>query len=135
MKSKAENSKTGSLGEKIATKYLKDRGFTILCCNYRKKYGEIDIIAQARETETIRFIEVKTVSHETKQALEHAVTHETWKPEELVHRFKLIQIRKTAEAWIMEQNWKGKVQVDVIAIRIISNEKYACVNFIENITE
>ena len=52
-----------SLGHEIkdiAVGYLKDRGFTILCRNYKTPSGEAAIIARDKESSV--FIEVKTLS-------------------------------------------------------------------------
>ncbi|OGG85547.1 hypothetical protein A2392_02100 [Candidatus Kaiserbacteria bacterium RIFOXYB1_FULL_46_14] len=155
MPKKQENKKTGDLGEEIAAKYLKNKGFSIVERNYRKKWGEIDVIARlsteisieagkmgknkqigdvSYETgERIHFVEVKSVSYETKQMLELAVSHETYRPEERVDDFKLNQIRKAVETWIIEHNWCGEIQIDVIAVRMVPREKYATVKYIPNV--
>jgi putative endonuclease len=49
---------TGRLGETIAEKYLRSRGFSILEKNFRTPFGEIDIIA--RRDGCVSFLEVKT---------------------------------------------------------------------------
>src|SRR3989344_6550689 len=49
---------TARLGEEIAAKYLLDKGYKIIERNFRKGYGEIDIIAIDKDT--LVFIEVKT---------------------------------------------------------------------------
>lgn len=41
------NIKIGNLGENIACNFLEKKGFKIIERNYRKKWGEIDIIAQS----------------------------------------------------------------------------------------
>ena len=145
MEQKKKNTKkVGDLGESIAVKYLKNKGFSIIERNYRKKYGEIDIVARgtfssvknpvSHETrEVVHFVEVKSVSYETKEMLEISVSHETYRPEELVDGFKLNQIRKTAETWISENQWNGEVQIDVVAVHMVSREKYARVKYIENV--
>ncbi len=154
---KKNTTKIGDLGEDIAAKFLKNKGFRILARNYLKKYGEIDIVAHetrpslmddvphetvgkgsrnsfSRGTASVvHFVEVKSVSYETREKLEQAVLHETWRPEELVHAFKLNQIRKAAETWILENNWGGEVQVDVVAIRMVPRERYARVTFIPRV--
>lgn len=123
----------GDLGESVACEYLKKHNYTVLQCNYWKKYGEIDIIA--KKDEKVHFVEVKTVSYETKAALEYAVSHETWRPEEQVHQFKLRQIEKALKAWISENRHEGEWQIDVAAVRVVPRETYASVNYIENITQ
>lgn len=128
---KLKNKETGDLGERIACKYLKSKGLTIVERNYLKKWGEVDIVA--RETDKVHFVEVKTVSYETKSDLDRAVSHGTWRPEEQVHEFKLHQIHKALETWISENNYAGDWQIDVVAVRVVPREKYAGVNYIENI--
>ena len=55
------NKKFGIIGEKIAQKFLINKGYEILETNYYTKIGEIDIIAQ--KSKKIVFIEVKTRSN------------------------------------------------------------------------
>ena len=126
-----ERNKTGALGEEIAAKYLKKQGFEFLEKNYLKKWGEIDLVA--RGTEGIRFVEVKTVSYETKQALEAAISRGTWRPEENVHKSKIQRLSRAIESWIMENNYDGDWEIDVIAVRIVPREKYATVNYLKGV--
>lgn len=131
MKSGTTTKEVGRIGEQVAADYLKSRGYRVVERNYWRKWGEIDIVAQ--KGEIIHFVEVKTVSHETKDALLQAVSHETWRPEEQVHQFKLHQIHKALETWIADNEYEGDWQIDVLAIRIVPRETYASVRFIENI--
>ena len=48
---------TGALGEELARQFLARKGFHIITMNYRKPYGEIDIIAE--KSGVVRFVEVK----------------------------------------------------------------------------
>jgi putative endonuclease len=48
----------GIHGEQSVVDYLQRNGFAILARNYRKQYGEIDIIA--RKKDLLIFVEVKT---------------------------------------------------------------------------
>ena len=52
----------GSLGEKLAVKWLELHNYNLLEQNWRCRWGEIDIIAQDRSDQTIAFVEVKTRS-------------------------------------------------------------------------
>lgn len=130
-KNKTENKEIGRIGEDMAENYLKNKGFDILCRNYLKKWGEIDIVT--RRTNKIHFVEVKTVSYETKIELNHAVTRRTWRPEENVHAYKIKKLNRAIESWLMENNSDLDWQIDVVAVRIVPREKYATVKYIPNI--
>ena len=51
----------GRTGEDVVVRYLVRRGFKIIERNFRRKYGEIDIVAKAPDR-TLVFIEVKTMA-------------------------------------------------------------------------
>ncbi len=54
----ADRYEKGSLGEQFAADYLVKQKYTVLSRNYKKKQGELDIIA--RKGEVIAVVEVKT---------------------------------------------------------------------------
>lgn len=128
----AKHNEIGRIGEDIAIKWLKNKSFSILDRNYYKKYGEIDIIAQG-SNKSVHFIEVKTVSYETRRKLDHAVTHETWRPEEMVHKHKQDRFKRVIETWLDENNYTGEWQIDVLTLRIVPREKFALLKLLENI--
>jgi len=128
---KKNNKIIGGWGEDIAENFLKKKGFCTLDRNYAKKWGEIDIIV--RDKDRVHFVEVKTVSYETKGDLKQAVTRGTYRPEEKVDKFKLEKISRVAEAWILERKFQGDWQIDVVAVRIVPREKYALVKYLDNI--
>lgn len=127
-----KNNKIGAYGEQIAVNYLKNKGFTIVTRNYLKKWGEIDIVA--RETgkidKRIRFIEVKTVSYETKHELDRAISRGTWRPEENIHHKKIQRLNRAIESWIIDNDYQGEWEIDVIAVRLVTREKFASVKYI-----
>lgn len=129
--SKQQNKVTGRLGEDIALKYLISKGYSLIQQNYRKSFSEIDIICH--KDQVVHFVEVKTVSYETKADLEKAVSYGTWRPEEQVHSFKLRQISKGIQVWLEENGYGGDFQIDVVAVRIVPRETYATVKLIENV--
>jgi len=128
---RGDKNKVGAYGEQMAVTYLKKLGFVILDTNYLKKWGEIDIVA--RETQTIHFVEVKTVSYETKHHLQEAVSHGTWRPEENVSRFKIVKLNRVIESWLAESDCELQWQIDIIAVRVVPREKYATIKYIPNI--
>ena len=132
---KGEKNKVGAFGEEIAAKHLKRLGHLILETNYLKKWGEIDIVS--RETTNnkhiLHFVEVKTVSYETKEMLQKAVSYGTWRPEENVHHKKIERMYRTVESWLMQNSYEGDWQIDVISVRVVPREKYATVKYIPNV--
>ena len=127
----AKHNKIGEIGERLASNWLESKGFSILEMNYREKWGEIDVIA--KKVKKVYFVEVKTVSYETKKDLEYAVTHETWRPEENVHRSKLNKLSRAIETWMEKYKYRGDFQVDVVTVRVVTREKYAQIKCIENV--
>lgn len=82
----------GNIGEDIALAYLKkQRGYTVLCRNYRLRTGEIDIIAA--HNRTLVFIEVKTRN-----------SLQCGHPAEAVSPHKQKQIIRTAEMYLSAHN-------------------------------
>lgn len=132
---KGEKNRVGAYGEEIAANYLKKLGHVVLDINYLKQWGEIDIVS--RETinnkAIIHFVEVKTVSYETKTDLERAVSYGTWRPEENVHPKKIQKMNRAIETWLMEYDCNNEWHIDVIAVRIVQREKYATVKYLPNI--
>ena len=47
----------GKEGELLVAQHLQKNGYTIVTQNYRKRFGEVDVIAQ--KDDTIAFVEVK----------------------------------------------------------------------------
>ena len=58
LKRKPKNVELGKHGEDIAADYLKRSGYSIITRNYRRRFGEIDIVAS--KDSTLVFVEVKT---------------------------------------------------------------------------
>lgn len=130
-----EKQNIGKLGEDIAVKYLEKHGYKILNRNYRKPWGEIDIIASenigknqflARQSQELVFIEVKTQS---------ASRRIEWRPEENITRHKKRQLSRIVMTYIKanripeDQNWR----IDVLAITLDFKTKNAQIEHIQNI--
>ncbi|MFA5092998.1 MAG: YraN family protein [Candidatus Omnitrophota bacterium] len=47
----------GKKAERVALEFLKEQGYKILECNYRTKFGEVDIVAVDKDV--LCFVEVK----------------------------------------------------------------------------
>src|SRR5689334_20751651 len=83
----------GELGEDIACIFLKSKGFGLVMRNYRKKWGEIDIIAEKEGG--IHFFEVKSVTNPFFVG---------YRPEDNVHKFKSRHISRMIETYMAENN-------------------------------
>lgn len=103
--------KTGSKGEDIACEFISGLGYKIIERNYQFGHGEIDIIAE--DGNTLVFIEVK-----------YRKNLEFGPPELAITRGKQNQIKKTASAYLWENEIKDKEsRIDVIAILHLPNQK------------
>ncbi|HSB06257.1 MAG TPA: YraN family protein [Thermodesulfobacteriota bacterium] len=94
----------GKIGEEVALRFLKQKGYRILANNYVCKLGEIDIIA--KEKDTLAFIEVKTR------------TSNLFGPPQLsVTASKQMQLSKAALYFLKQKNLENvKARFDVVAI-------------------
>lgn len=101
----------GALGEGIARKFLVSKGFRIIQSNFRRPWGEIDIIAE--KGGVIRFVEVKAIS-----ARWDDISREmgTFVPEEQIHAAKLKKIVRTAELYMAEKGDESEFQIDAVGV-------------------
>jgi len=102
----------GRVGESIAAQFLQRKGFTILDRNYRKPWGEIDIIAEKKGI--VRFVEVKTLSRENMPDISREMSD--YRPEEQVHPAKLRKIARTAEMYMNGREDQREFQIDVVGV-------------------
>ena len=138
----SNNNEIGALGEDIACRFLGKRGFEIVERNYRKKWGEIDIVAREtrgllfRKRKVTHFIEVKSV---TREMSENDVTHETLKydhrPEDAVHVFKVKRLKRAIQSYLLENEKQKEIewQFDILAVFLDKNNKKAVVRFTEKL--
>jgi len=91
----------GKNGEARACEYLKAQGLEILTTNFHSRFGEIDIIAQSKET--VHFIEVKASLN--------------YDPIERITQSKYTKILKTIEYYLYRHPVEVDYQVDAIIIK------------------
>lgn len=128
--------KIGQIGENLATKNLEKLKFRIIDRNYRKKWGEIDIIA--KKDNILHFIEVKSVSCETffeNKGLNEGVSRETSSPEDNVHYWKRKRLKRTIQSYLMDKNVSYEIewQIDIIAVFINLKTMKAKIRFTEDV--
>lgn len=97
----------GNVGEEMAAHYLRDNGYQIIDQNNSTKFGELDLIAT--KNDILIFVEVKL-----KQTEDYGT------PEEMIGKNKLMQVRRTAEIYLLTNpdiaNSYDKYQIDAICI-------------------
>jgi len=111
----------GRRGERLAADFLRQRGHIIVEQNYRKKFGEIDIIT--KDGDTLVFVEVKTRSNERYGGAAAAVTTK-----------KQRQITKAALEYIAGQPSQIAARFDVVCVTIDALGQLQC-SLIENAFE
>lgn len=113
----------GKLGEKLALKFLKKRGYHIRETNFRCHEGEIDIIAQQKDC--LVFIEVRTKSN-----LDFGT------PEESITQSKKEKLISLALTYISNhQSIPSSWRIDVIAVEVDQKGKTKRIELIENAIE
>lgn len=114
----------GNRAETIASTYLEGKKYTILKRNYRKPWGEIDIIA--KQDETIVFVEVKA------NAKDFAGD---FNPEVRVDERKINKIIKTATLYLQYElkNMNCEWRIDIISVTM--EQEKAKITHFKNVAE
>ena len=95
----------GSYGERMAVRYLTDRGLELLDRNWRCDLGEVDIVA--RDGGCLVVCEVKTRRSTT-----------FGQPIEAVDHRKLARLRRLAAAWLSECRARGEPLHNITGVRV-----------------
>ncbi len=109
----------GAWGEQAAVDYLQHKGYEILDCNYRTRWGELDIVA-ANERYLV-FAEVKTRASQRFAAAREAV-----------NQSKQNRLILTAEQWMQEHPTTLQPRMDVIEVYGIEGEPVKAIYHLEN---
>jgi putative endonuclease len=119
-KRKNDFAEFGDLGEELAAAALEDKGYLILARKYRRKTGEVDIIAEDPQKGVLVFVEVKS-----RRSLKFG------RPAESVTKAKVRQIKRTASLYIVEcmkpdklHRYSG-IRFDVIEILVTGSSAEA----------
>lgn len=104
----SNNIAVGKYGEDIASDYLRKNGYKVLERNFKKSWGEIDIICSFGGV--IIFVEVKTQNKGNRFFI---------RPEENITSFKQKQLIKSAKSYLAyKKQLSNQWQIDVIAIEL-----------------
>jgi len=110
----------GDIGEKLAKKFLKKKGYRIRETNSRCREGEIDIIAERKGY--LVFVEVRTKTGASFGSPEESVT--------FAKKEKLIA---TALSYLnSHQNLPDNWRIDFVAVELDQNDKATRIELIEN---
>ena len=127
--SRRSTKEVGNTGESVAAEFLTRKGFKIIERNYRKPWGEVDIIAE--KSGVVRFIEVKSVSRESSQDISRETNEH--RPEEMVHESKLRKIARTAEMYMNAKNDPRDYQIDVVGVFLDFKSRKARCRLLEQV--
>lgn len=124
-------SEIGKIGEEIAAQDLVARRCKIIARNYRQKFGEIDIVAKAKDG-LLLFIEVKTLIAERGDEM---------KPEDNMTADKIRKFKKIAEFYALkypeqvgERGWRADVAAVYLFPEYLTKLKNNfTINYYENI--
>ena len=112
---KTQKSAVGMAGEQIAVQFLEDHGYTVIERNWRHGRQEIDIIA--RDARFLTFVEVKTRSCTTPEALTYG------RPAHAVDRAKQHNITLAARAYLRQRGARGlQPRLDVIEVYLKASD-------------
>lgn len=114
---------TAKRGEDIAYRFLIKKGYKILERNFRKGYGELDIIAI--KLNTIVFVEVKTRK-----------SNQFGSPLESITPWKIRMLVKTAEFYKqIHRGLPDAMRIDAVAVILTYDDQVESIEHIENISD
>ena len=114
----AYHNELGKIGEKLAAKYLINKGYEILAQNFYFDKAEIDIIAKKGE-DTLVVVEVKTRNSDF-----------FGDPQEFVTPSKIKLLVKAANEYVISNDLDMEVRFDIIAV--IKNKTIEKIDHFEN---
>lgn len=111
----------GDRGENLASELLQKNGYKILNRNFRSKFGEIDIVAQDKET--LVFVEVKA-----------RWSQKFGTPEEAITPWKIRNIIKAGQYYkLLNPNTPESLRIDAVVIDMFEG-KLQRTEIIKNLT-
>jgi len=100
----------GFLGENLGITYLLQNQYRIIVRNFRRKWGEIDIVAYDKKTKETVFLEVKTI-------IEHSFPQIS--PEEELTERKIKKLKRVILSFLSRYHLEDKPwRFDLLAIAI-----------------
>jgi putative endonuclease len=104
----------GRIGEEIARNFLTQKRYLIKKQNFRKQWGEIDLVAFDKTTQETVFVEVKTVNQKSQANI---------LPEEQLTPAKIRKLKKVILSYLAEVKLENKPwRLDLIAIELTDSQ-------------
>jgi putative endonuclease len=121
---RVDSKELGFLAENIAARYLEERGYEIIAKNYRKPWGELDIVSKIGET--VVFVEVKANRQDFPG---------DFNPEVRVDERKIHKIKRTAALYLERELGSAEAEwrIDIIAVTFDIPNKKAKIKHFKNV--
>lgn len=116
-------SEFGGWAEDYVAQYLRSKGYRVLENNYRKPWGEIDIITEKEGI--LIFVEVKA----SKDDISGFEPENRVSPEKIRRLMRAIQTYLAAKKYNPEQEW----QIDVVTLTLSRSREVAKIKHFKNI--
>lgn len=114
----AQHNELGKWGEDMAAKFLEEKGYHIVACDWKDNHKDIDIVAI--DTDTLVFVEVKTRRNDY-----------FLQPEQAVNGKKIKNITLAANRFIKMHQIDLQIRFDIISI-VGTDESNCKINHIED---
>lgn len=101
----ASHNDTGQKGEEIAASYFKEKGYEIVCRNWRYKHWEVDLIAF--KDDILHFMEVKCRS-----------SKKFGFPEQSVSKKKIQNLMNASVEFVFQHPQYKRVQFNILSINL-----------------
>jgi len=121
MKHNMKTQNVGHIGEELASMFLMKHGFKIIERNYRKKWGELDIVAE--KDGVLHFVEVK------------ALSNPNFRPEDAVRAWKKERMKRAIRTYLLDRKISDETdfQIDIAAVWLDFAHKKARIRMLENV--
>jgi len=128
---KQEKQLIGQTGEHVAVRFLEHRGYKIVEQNYRKKWGEIDIITE--KNGVLHFVEVKASVSNPRDGI--SGNRETYRPEENIREWKKQRLSRAIRTYFAERKIpdEQEFEIDVISVLLDFKIKKARIRMVSNV--
>lgn len=120
--------KLGDFAESLVAKYLKDKGFKIIERNYRKPWGEIDIVVKNKKS--ILFVEVKSQEQTGGGGF-------NFKPEDHFNYRKKQRLIRICKTYLLANNYLEDMEyrIDLAAVEVNFILQKAKLRYYKNVVE